>query len=115
MVAFNESAAKWVESVIDQIVDPQKNKKPVDIFADAQLVLVLNHHDKKNVLQMRPATWEPEQSPGLAGAGLAGKLRTVQVLHTTRLRKSVIAIVVGSTVVSTFHYSMKELFNRNLL
>ena len=115
MVAFNEPAAKWVESIIDQIVDPQKNKKPVDIFADAQLVLVLNNHDKKNVLQMRPATWEPEDSPGLAGAGFIGTLNTVLVLHTTKLRKSVIAVVVGSAVVSTFHYSVKELFNRKLL
>ena len=115
MVAFNGRAAEWVESVIEQIIDPQKNKKPVDIFASPQLVLVLNHHDKKNVLQMRPATWVPEESPSLAGAGVMGKLSTVTVLHTTKLRKSVIAIVVGSAVVSTFHYSVKELFNRNLL
>ena len=106
---------EWVESIIDQLVDPQKNKKPVDIFAHAQLVLVLSNHDKKTVLQMRPATLEPEKNPALAGAGLVGKLSTVQVLHITKLRKSVIAIVVGSTVVSTFHYPVKELFNRNLL
>ena len=114
MVAFSQGKTDWVDNVIEQIINPPKHK-PKDIFAQPELVIVLSSRDKKSVHQMRSSKWEQEADPTSVSAGIVGYLNETTVLTSNRIRKSVLAVLVGGDVLTTMPCSIKELFNRQLL